>query len=103
VWDLRGERPSFAVLEGHKGPVTCASFSADGTHVVTAPMTSAGRIRARTSAGQSARRQARPQTETDRPSEARGAIRRRDLDGEPVREIARSYNVSHNTICRLTA
>ena len=32
----------------------------------------------------------------------RGAIRRRDLDGEPVREIARSYNVSHSTISRLT-
>jgi DNA invertase Pin-like site-specific DNA recombinase len=31
------------------------------------------------------------------------AIRRRDLDGEPVREIARSYNVSHSTISRLTA
>jgi DNA invertase Pin-like site-specific DNA recombinase len=25
------------------------------------------------------------------------AIRRRDRDSEPVREIARSYNVSHNT------
>jgi DNA invertase Pin-like site-specific DNA recombinase len=32
----------------------------------------------------------------------REAIRRRDLDGEPVREIARSYNVSHSTISRLT-
>ena len=31
------------------------------------------------------------------------AIRRRDLDGEPVREIARSYNVSHSTISRLAA
>ena len=29
------------------------------------------------------------------------AIRRRDVDGEPVREIARSYNVSHSTISRL--
>ena len=28
----------------------------------------------------------------------RDAIRRRDRDGEPVREIARSYNVSHSTI-----
>jgi len=28
----------------------------------------------------------------------REAIRRRDHDGEPVREIARSYNVSHSTI-----
>jgi hypothetical protein len=26
---------------------------------------------------------------------------RRDQDGEPVREIARSYNVSHSTISRL--
>ncbi len=33
----------------------------------------------------------------------REAIRRRDYDGEPVREIARSYNVSHSTISRLTS
>src|SRR5271169_7135884 len=33
----------------------------------------------------------------------REAIRNRDQDGEPVREIARSYNVSHSTISRLTA
>jgi DNA invertase Pin-like site-specific DNA recombinase len=33
----------------------------------------------------------------------REAIRRRDRDGETVREIARSYNVSHSTISRLTA
>jgi IS30 family transposase len=32
----------------------------------------------------------------------REAIRRRDSGGEPVREIARSYNVSHSTITRLT-
>jgi len=32
----------------------------------------------------------------------REAIRRRDHQGEPVREIARSYNVSHSTISRLT-
>jgi DNA invertase Pin-like site-specific DNA recombinase len=32
----------------------------------------------------------------------REAIRRRDRDGEPVREIARSYNVSHSTISRLS-
>jgi len=31
----------------------------------------------------------------------REAIRRRDQDGEPIREIARSYNVSHSTISRL--
>jgi len=31
------------------------------------------------------------------------AIRRRDIAGETVREIARSYNVSHSTISRLTA
>ena len=31
----------------------------------------------------------------------REAIRRRDLDGEPVREIARSHNVSYSTISRL--
>jgi DNA invertase Pin-like site-specific DNA recombinase len=33
----------------------------------------------------------------------REAIRRRDVDGEAVREIARGYNVSHSTISRLTA
>jgi DNA invertase Pin-like site-specific DNA recombinase len=33
----------------------------------------------------------------------REAIRRRDRDGEPVHEIARSYNVSHSTISRLPA
>jgi DNA invertase Pin-like site-specific DNA recombinase len=33
----------------------------------------------------------------------REAIRRRDRDGEPLREIARSYNVSHSTISRLAA
>jgi DNA invertase Pin-like site-specific DNA recombinase len=32
----------------------------------------------------------------------REAIRRRDEDGETVREIARSYNVSHSTISRLS-
>ena len=31
------------------------------------------------------------------------AIRRRDHEGEPVREIARSYNVSHSAISRLRA
>jgi DNA invertase Pin-like site-specific DNA recombinase len=31
----------------------------------------------------------------------REAIRRRDVDGETVREIARSYNISHSTISRL--
>jgi transposase-like protein len=33
----------------------------------------------------------------------REAIRCRDRDGEPVREIARSYNVIQSTISRLTA
>jgi DNA invertase Pin-like site-specific DNA recombinase len=33
----------------------------------------------------------------------RAAIRRRDKLCEPVREIARSFNVSHSTISRLTA
>ena len=32
----------------------------------------------------------------------REAIRRRGRDGEPMREIARSYNVSHSTISRLS-
>ncbi len=33
----------------------------------------------------------------------REAIRRRDIKGETVREIARTYNVSHSTISRLKA
>jgi DNA invertase Pin-like site-specific DNA recombinase len=33
----------------------------------------------------------------------REAIRRRDRDGETIREIARSYNVSHSTISRLVS
>ncbi len=33
----------------------------------------------------------------------REAIKRRDTKGEPVREIARTYNVSHSTISRLKA
>lgn len=36
------------------------------------------------------------------PFQKREAIKRRDA-GEPTREIARSYNVSHSTISRLTA
>jgi DNA invertase Pin-like site-specific DNA recombinase len=36
------------------------------------------------------------------PHQKHEAIRRRDQLGEPVREIARSYNVSHSTISRLT-
>jgi DNA invertase Pin-like site-specific DNA recombinase len=36
------------------------------------------------------------------PPQRREAIRRRDEMAEPVREIARSYNVSHSTISRLT-
>jgi DNA invertase Pin-like site-specific DNA recombinase len=33
----------------------------------------------------------------------REAIRRRDQDGAPVREIVRSYNVSYSMISRLAA
>jgi len=36
VWDLRGPRPTFVALEGHQGAILSASFSPDGTHVVTA-------------------------------------------------------------------
>lgn len=36
------------------------------------------------------------------PHQQREAIKRRDQH-EPVREIARTYNVSHSTITRLTA
>ena len=37
------------------------------------------------------------------PHQQREAIRRRDREGEPVREIARTFNVSHSTISRLKA
>jgi DNA invertase Pin-like site-specific DNA recombinase len=40
---------------------------------------------------------------TPTPHQMREAIRRRDTKGEPVREIARTYNVSHSTISRLKA
>ncbi len=33
----------------------------------------------------------------------REAIKRRDVDDEPLRDIASSYNVSHSTISRLKA
>ena len=35
------------------------------------------------------------------PHQQREAMRRRDTKGEPVREIARTFNVSHSTISRL--
>ena len=37
------------------------------------------------------------------PHQAKEAIRRRDAGDETVRDIARSYNVSHSTISRLAA
>jgi DNA invertase Pin-like site-specific DNA recombinase len=37
------------------------------------------------------------------PHQQREAIKRRDREGEPVREIALTYNVSHSTISRLRA
>jgi DNA invertase Pin-like site-specific DNA recombinase len=62
-------------------------------------------IRARTSEGR-ARAKARGVKLGRKPKltehQKREAIRRRDRDGEPVREIARTYNVSHSTISRLT-
>src|SRR5258707_243815 len=62
-------------------------------------------IRARTSEGRE-RAKARGVKLGRKPKltdhQKREAIRRRDLDGEPVREIARSYNVSHSTISRLS-
>src|SRR5882762_10063371 len=61
-------------------------------------------IRARTSEGRE-RAKARGVKLGRKPKltdhQRREAIRRRDQDGEPVREIARSYNVSHSTISRL--
>lgn len=63
-------------------------------------------IRARTSEGRE-RAKARGVKLGRKPKltehQKREAIRRRDHDGEPVREIARSYNVSHSTISRLAA
>ena len=41
---MRGERPSFVALEGHQGPVVSASFSPDGTHVVTASDDNTARV-----------------------------------------------------------
>ena len=62
-------------------------------------------IRARTSEGRE-RAKARGVKLGRKPKltehQKREAIRRRDHDGGPVREIARSYNVSHSTISRLT-
>jgi DNA invertase Pin-like site-specific DNA recombinase len=61
-------------------------------------------IRARTSEGRE-RAKARGVKLGRKPKltehQKREAIRRRDVDGETVREIARSYNVSHSTISRL--
>jgi DNA invertase Pin-like site-specific DNA recombinase len=63
-------------------------------------------IRARTGEGR-ARAKARGVKFGPKPKltehQKREALRRRDIDGEPLREIARSYNVSHSTISRLTA
>jgi len=63
-------------------------------------------IRARTSEGRD-RAKARGVKLGRKPKltehQKREAIKRRDRDGEPVREIARSYNVSHSTISRLTS
>ena len=63
-------------------------------------------IRARTSEGRE-RAKARGVKLGRKPKmtehQKREAIRRRDRNGQPVREIARSYNVSHGTISRLTA
>ena len=62
-------------------------------------------IRARTAEGR-ARAKARGVKLGRKPKltdhQKREAIRRRDHDGETVRDIARSYNVSHSTISRLT-
>lgn len=62
-------------------------------------------IRARTSEGRSRAKargikMGRPPKLTQH--QVKEALRRRDA-GEPVREIARSYNVSHSTISRLAA
>src|SRR5271157_2993853 len=61
-------------------------------------------IRARTSEGRERARargvkMGRPHKLTRH--QQKEAIKRRDIEGETVREIARSYNVSHSTISRL--
>ena len=65
-----------------------------------------GLIRARTNEGRD-RAKARGVKLGRKPKltehQKREAIRPRDRDGEPVREIARSYNVHHATISRLRA
>ena len=62
-------------------------------------------IRARTSEGRmrakaNGKSLGRPHKLT--PHQRREAIKRRDDDGEPVREIARSFNLHHATISRLS-
>ena len=37
------------------------------------------------------------------PHRQREAIKWRDVDGEPIRDIARTYNVHNSTIARLAA
>ena len=44
MWDLRGPPPSFVALKGHQGGGVSASFSADGTHVITASEDGTARI-----------------------------------------------------------
>jgi DNA invertase Pin-like site-specific DNA recombinase len=58
-------------------------------------------IRIRTGEGRARAKACRKPKLTEH--QKREAIRRRDQDGEPVREIARTYNVSHSTISRLRA
>lgn len=63
------------------------------------------RIRERTAAGRAAAKAkgvkfgAKPKLT---PHQQREAIQRRDVDGETIRSIARSYNVSHQTISRIS-
>jgi WD40 repeat protein len=44
LWDLTGERPVPALLEGHTGPVLHAAFSPDGRRLVTASGDSTTRL-----------------------------------------------------------
>jgi DNA invertase Pin-like site-specific DNA recombinase len=59
-------------------------------------------IRARTSEGR-ARAKARRVRPEPTEHHKREAIKRSDRYRDPVREIARGYNVSHSTISRLVA
>jgi hypothetical protein len=80
------------------GPTSAKLFENLATKIAAAR----GAHRRKTRARERSRRQTRAQAEANRTSEAR-AIKPHYRDGEPIGEIARSYNVGHGTISRLAA